>query len=129
MAVKTAFGAVEHAAFDVKFSFVTDMTFVFIVLVNSAFIAKGEIFCKLEINLFLLLQIRLQILNNRLRLKEISRLTNLTFKTLITFPSTVRHTRNLRILTKRMKSFITFITIQKLILSLSRTTFLAVFAI
>jgi len=54
---------------------------------------------------------------------------NLTFKAFLASPPTVRNTRNLRILTESVKSFITLVTIKQLVFLFSTAANLTILAV
>jgi len=128
MTIESAFVTVEHSSFNFFFFFFTNVTFVFVILINSTFIAESEIFSELKVN-FLFVEIWSKIFDYWLRFEKVLWVTKLALKAFIAFPATVWNTWNLGFLACSVKCFITFITIKQLIFSFCRTTLFTIFAI
>lgn len=95
VAIESTFTAMEHTSFNLKLFLIANMAFVFVILIDSTFIAESKVFSELKINLFLLNNIHLQILDDCLTLEEVLRVTHLTLKTFIALPTAIWHTRYL----------------------------------
>jgi len=109
MAVESAFETMKH--WKIRLRQVTDGTPVFAILIYSTLVAIQKVFCEFKIYFLFLTQTCFHVFQDSLRLKKVLCVANLTFKAFLTSPPTVRNTRNLRVLTESVKSFITLVTI------------------